>query len=346
MRVLAVTHSLGSNGAAWCLARLLVAVKESGGAADVVYSGNELLVPYLRDHGVGIITQAQTGSYDVAVVNTLLDHERVLQLSPALPVVFWVHEGVLTRDNLLGSATAWMQAFRASARLVFDTASQPEQVFKSFLDGVDDHRIQVVAPSPNITPGNALRQDRNYAGHQIVSVGSVYPRKRPADLVAAVLRMGDSERHCTLVGSVEHLALNGLEMQTALQHNPQLFTVTGEVTDAQKLQYLQAAQVFCSASGDETFGMAQVEAASLGLPLALSDLPCYQGIWQHGVNALLAPVGAVEVLCWNLLALTRDPALAQRLGQAAQKTSERFTQERFLRAMSDVLIQAAQDRPR
>lgn len=343
MRVLAVTHSLGANGAAWCLARLLVAVKASGGTADVMYSGNEMLVPYLRDHGVGIITQAQTSDYDVAVVNTLIDHARVLQLAPALPVVFWVHEGVITRNNMVGSAVEWMQAFKACTRLVFDTGAQPEQMFKSFLDGVDTHRIQVVAPTPNVAADLATLPPKNYGGNRIVSVGSVYPRKRPADLVAAVIRMGDSERHCTLVGSVEHIALNGSAMRTALQDNPQLFTVTGEVSDAQKLQHLLAADVFCSASGDETFGMAQVEAASLGLPLALSDLPCYAGIWEHGVNALLAPVGAVDVLSWNLLALTRDPVLAQRLGQAAQKTAARFTQERFLRAMSDVLVQAIQD---
>lgn len=343
MRVLAVTHSLAPNGAAWCLAYLLVAVKAAGGTADVVYSGNELLVPYLKEHGIGIIDQAQTAQYDVAVVNTLIDHARVLQLAPALPVVFWVHEGVLTRDNMLGSAPAWMQAFRASSRLVFDSPSQPEQVYQSFLDGVAAHRIQVVATAPKVPSDAATLPQRSYVGKRIVSVGSVYPRKRPADLVAAVLRMGDAQAHCTLVGSTEHLALNGPDMQAALQSNAGQFRLVGEVSDTQVIQQLLEADVFCSASGDESFGMAQVQAASVGLPLALSDLPCYHGIWQHGVNALLAPVGAVDVLSWNLLALTSDPALAQRLGQAAQKTAARFSQQRFLRAMSDVLVQAIED---
>jgi glycosyltransferase involved in cell wall biosynthesis len=119
--------------------------------------------------------------------------------------------------------------------------------------------------------------------------------------------------------------------------------LAGEVSDENKLQHLRVADVFCSASGDETFGMAQVEAASMGLPLALSDLPCYEGIWQHGVNALLSPVGAIDCLSWNLKALTQDPQLAFRLGKAAQKTAERFTLASFLRNMSDALIQAIQD---
>lgn len=343
MRVLAITHSLGSNGAAWCLARLLVAVRAAGGVADVVYHGDEMLVPYLRDHGVGIVASAHTQAYDVAVVNTLVDHARVLQLASSIPVVFWVHEGAMARDNSLATAAEWMQAFRASSRLVFDTPSQPQQVFKSFLDGVDAHRIEVVAPAGNLPDYGATQTPRSVQGKRIVSVGSVYPRKRPWDLVQAVLRMGDPQAHCTLVGSVAHVALNGEAMQEALQSHPAQFTITGEVSDADKLQYLLQSDVFCSASADETFGMAQVEAASLGLPLVLSDLPCYEGIWRHGVNALLSPVGAVDVMSWNLLALTRDPGLARRLAQAGQSVASRFSQDRMVQSMQDVLLQAARD---
>jgi glycosyltransferase involved in cell wall biosynthesis len=343
MRVLAVTHSLGANGAALCLCRVLIAIKAAGGSADVVYSGNERLASYLRDHGVGIIEQAQTSQYDVALVNTLIDHHRVAQLAPALPVVFWVHEGPSTRDNGMGSAPGWMQAFRLSSRLVFDTDWQPRTVFKSFLDGVAPHRVLTVAPFGHIPPEARGELHPKPAGRRIVALGSVYPRKRPADLVAAVLRLGDPQAHCTLVGNLDYLHLNGQAMLDAIAQHPQRVTLAGEVTDEQKLQLLREAHVFCSASGDETFGMAPVEAASMGLPLALSDLPCYEGIWQHGVNALLAPVGAVDCLSWNLKALTQDPQLAARLGQAAQKTAGRFTLDRFLRNMSDALVQAIQD---
>jgi glycosyltransferase involved in cell wall biosynthesis len=343
MRVLAVTHSLGANGAAWCLCRVLVAIKAAGGTADVLYSGNELLAQYLRDHGVGILEQAQASDYDVAVVNTLIDHQRVLQLAPVMPVLFWVHEGSSTVQNGLAQAPGWMQAFRQSSRLVFDTAWQAESVFKSFLEGVPAHRILQVAPAGNSAAQTDVGPRPAEGGRRIVALGSVYPRKRPFDLVQAVMRMGDALAHCTLVGNLDHVQLNGQAMLDTIAQNPQRFTLAGEVTDAQKQQHLQQSDVFCSASGDETFGMAQMEAAALGLPLALSDLPCYAGIWQHGVNALLSPVGAVDCLSWNLVALTQDAALAARLGQAAQATAARFGTERFLRQMSDALVQTIQD---
>lgn len=344
MRVLAVTHSLGSNGAALCLARVLIAIKQAGGSADVLYSGNQFLAQQLRDHGVGVIDQAEAANYDVALVNTLIDHRRVSELAALLPVLFWVHEGQSTRDNDLGSAPGWSQAFRLSSRLVFDTPWQSQSVFKSFLDGVAAHRVLHVEPSGALPDELMKTQRSERSTRQIVSVGSVYPRKRPADIIQAVLRMSEPEAHCTLVGNLDYLSMNGPAMTDAIASNPHLFTLTGELLDEnQKNQYLRDASVYCSASGDETFGMAAVEAASMGLPLALSDLPCYQGIWQHGVNALLAPVGAVDCLSWNLKALLNDPALAHRISLAGRQTAARFTLDRFLRGMSDALLQTIQD---
>jgi glycosyltransferase involved in cell wall biosynthesis len=344
MRVLAVTHSLGANGAAVCLCRVLIAIKAAGGSADVIYSGNEVLAQTLRDHGVGVIEQAQTSHYDVALVNTLMDHRRVIELAPALPVVFWVHEGTSGRDGSLNAAPGWIQAFRLSSRLVFVNTPQSQAVFKSFLDSVEPHRVLHVAPAVRIA--SDLRGERvlHKTCSNIISVGSVYPRKRPADLVAAVVRMALPDVRCTFLGNLDYLHLNGPAMQEALARQPQVFTLAGEVMDeSQKIRYLRTADVFCSTSGDESFPMTPVEAASMGLPLALSDLPCYKGVWQHGVNALLAPVGSVDCISWNLMALTHDPDLARRLGQAAQRTAERFTMERFLNAMFNALTQAIQD---
>jgi glycosyltransferase involved in cell wall biosynthesis len=341
MRVLAVTHSLGSNGAAWVLFHLLKAIKSAGGSVDVLYSGEELLVPLFKDAGIRIIDRAQTAEYDVALVNTLPDHARVAELAAALPVLFWVHEGVAGRDNGLAEATEWIRAFRHSSRIVFDCQWQYDTVFKSFLGAIESHRISHVSPAFIAPPPGHAESVRNPAS--IISLGTLYPRKRPADLVEAVVRLNTPNVHCTLVGDHSSLDSNGPRMSQLLAENHSLFTLTGEVFDPKKGELLRHAGVFCSASGDETFNMAAMEAATLRLPLALTDLPCYEGIWQHGINALLSPVGAIDCLSWNLKALTSDPALADRLGQAAQRTAARFTMDRFLKSMSNVLIEAIQD---
>jgi hypothetical protein len=84
MGVLAVTHGLSANGAAWCLCRLAVAITEAGGQCDVLHHGGESLAEYLREHGVTVVDHVNSGDYDVALVNTLLDHRRVVQLAAAI----------------------------------------------------------------------------------------------------------------------------------------------------------------------------------------------------------------------------------------------------------------------
>lgn len=344
MRILAVTHSLGTNGAALALVQALIAHRQAGGSVDVLHPGNEALAALLRPHGIRFVNEAVLANYDLAIVNTLIDHERVIGIAPLLPVLFWVHEGTSSRDNGLNHAVGWIRAFRASARIVFYTPWQSEVVFKSFLEGVEPHRIMHVAGAGAIPVERQGRRSTAYNPRGIVALGSVYPRKRPADLVEAVQRLADPRVLCTLVGNTEHLALNGPAMSAALAAHPQRFKLAGEVVDeASKVQLLRDAAVFCSASMDETFGIAAVEGASLGLPLAITDLPCYRGMWQHGINALLAPVGAVDCLSWNLRALLNDAPLAARIAAAGQATAMRYTEERFQRAITEAMVQAVQD---
>jgi hypothetical protein len=64
-------------------------------------------------------------------------------------------------------------------------------------------------------------------------------------------------------------------------------------------------------SDDDSLGIAPIEAVSYGVPVILSDMPCCAGIWRHGVNALLYPVG------WNRLVIAdadRQPATARAAG--------------------------------
>lgn len=343
MRVLAVTHSLGSNGAAICLHQVLVAIKASGGSVDVLYDGNEWFAQSLRDLGIRILSSAQTADYDVALVNTIADYAKVAQLAVALPVVFWVHEGVTALNDKL-AMTHWHRAFSESSRLIFQTPWQSQIVFSSFLHEVEHHRIVHIPPCAYLQPQSKnSRPFDNRGDNRIISVGSIYPRKRPQDLALAVARMEIANVHCTMVGSLEWAQHNDPCLQDSLAQWPARFTLQGEAFDEDLARQFRNADVFCSTSGDETFGTAQLEAAAFGLPLALSDLPCYEGIWRHGVNALLAPVGAVDCIAWNLTALCRDEKLAQRIALEGQKTAARFTREKFLRSMSEVLVQAILD---
>ena len=80
----------------------------------------------------------------------------------------------------------------------------------------------------------------------------------------------------------------------------------------------RSADVFALPSADESMPIAPIEAAWHGVPVVLSDLECYDGVWKHGVNALLHPVGEVELLAWYLRMLIASPAMGQKLAKAAR----------------------------
>ena len=349
MRILATTHSLGLNGAALCLFDFLCAIQDAGGRADVLYRGDEPLKQALLERGIGVAEQLALQDYDLALVNTLLDHGNVLEIARALPVLFWVHEGLTLLQTHVHLAPAWTQAFSASSRVVFQSRWQAEQVFKPFLDGVAPHRIERVAPAvsePIRTAGPVLVSPLlpGQPG-QILSIGGVYPRKRTGDLVRAVIDLARQglDLHCMLVGSLAWLDQNEPHMLEQLRTHAGLFTLTGELPRKQVAACLRQAHVYCSASGDESFSMAVLDAAATGLPLALTDLPGTRDTWLHGVNALLAPPGAVDCLAWNLRALLQDRRLAARLGAQAAATARRFGHDAFLQRMTTVALQAIAD---
>lgn len=342
MRVLASTSSLGMNGAALYMLDVLIWLRRNGAQVTVVYDGHEPLKERLLTEGVVFTaSNIHPQDYDVALINTLNDAPKVSMLAPHMPVVFWIHEGISVLSEP-GVIPVWRKALCESSRVVFAADWQARSVYQSFLQQTQSHRICVVHPGvKSFEP--AGRPSRDTQPHVLFS-GGVYQRKRPADLVSAVLCMTDLPVKCTLAGSLSFIASNGPEFTNMITLRPDLIGVEGEVTSDEHMQDLYAqANLFCLPSSDECFPRAILEAAAAGLPLALTDLPCHEGIWEHGINALLSPVGAVDLLHWNLRALATDAPLAQRLRTAATAVAQRHTMQAFIKNMVACLEDAIRD---
>jgi glycosyltransferase involved in cell wall biosynthesis len=349
MRILAVTHSLQTNGAAYALVRLLVALRQAGASVSVLHTENHSLCEPLRAHGIEIISDCHADNFDVAIVNTMIDFPWVLQIAPHLPVLLWVHEGM----SLLGGLSqheVWNHAFRQSSRIVFYTPWQPEQVFRSVMYGVQEHRIRFVPMGVPQRP-TQMPAPLRVGNRVVIGIGSIHPRKRPEDLLQAVLANADIGMQVKLLGNYEWVAQNNPVLMGLLRDHPHALTLVGEspasadMLDSSFVNgHMESCGIYASASADETFGIANLEAAAWGLPPAVSKLPCYEGIWKHGVNALMHPVGAADCLAWNLRALALDAGLNQRIAAAAMQTARRFGMDRFISSMTDVLQECITDR--
>ena len=152
--------------------------------------------------------------------------------------------------------------------------------------------------------------------------------KDQAEAVCSYLKRNDVE--CVFVGPTENIDTIGSEHVEKIKAHPELFKLAGQVDRLRGLEILAGADAFCLPSGDESQPIAPLEAATLGVPCVLTDLPPYFGIWSHGRNCLLHPVGDTALLRWNLTALLDDAKIRARLIEGARGLLDRFTIGSFL----------------
>jgi glycosyltransferase involved in cell wall biosynthesis len=350
MRILLVTHSYGLNGAAILLrdaARHWVQNKHW--QVDALMSEDEMAL-YGQDLiNMGITPKqtvsGQAGEYDVALVNTLLDIEFVAQLAPAMPVVLWIHEGNTLLFNWNIPVSSLTRGFAQCSRIICQTTWQSEQVFKTFLHHLPAQRVQQI-PSGVETTDVAFKTSHALGQPiKLITVGTVYPRKRQMDLVQVVDKL--ATRHvieCWVVGDTSQAG----EWQTRIQAdtaNPNAnIKWLGAIQDRARVNdLLLQADIACFPSGDESHPLALLEAGVCALPIVASNLPPYSHIgWTHGKNCLLYPTGDLGQLEAQIERLIQDTGLRSRLGNNARHmVLNKYGKQKFFTNMTHLMASFA-----
>jgi len=326
MKVLVATHSYSGNGAAVMLLAIIEHwVKDLGWTVDVLLDLDAEVPDELVQTGACVFNTADPRSYDFALVNTLISGHYVDQLAPHVRTVFWVHEGDTV---LLGSSATpakWRSLFQQPWKNVFQTRWQSESVFATFLLRVPPERIACVRNGLPALPTNLVPAANPSGKKRIVFLGGVYGRKRPQDLVDAVIALGRNDVECIFVGPTEQIETIGHDHVEKIRARPDLFKLAGQLGRTDGLAVLASADIFCLPSGDESQPIAPLEAATLGVPCVLTDLAPYAAIWRHGENCLMQPVGDSALLRWNLEALLGDTTIRARLVDNAKALAGRFS---------------------
>ncbi len=153
----------------------------------------------------------------------------------------------------------------------------------------------------------------------VMAASKLTKGKRVADLIAACGRLAP--------GAALLIAGEGAE-RSRLEALAQAQGVTARFCGFVNIDALPAfyaaADVFAHAGEVEQYGMVVLEAAILGLPLALSDQTGAVGpssIARPGENAIVFPVGDVGAIA-QALAQTRDPARRARMAAASLAISQ------------------------
>ncbi len=339
MRVVFSIHELALNGAVTALLQQVRHMRARGDSVTIATppltgAAAALEAPF-RETGAEIVNTLSVDQHDVAVGCTVFAAEVLEQLAGRMPTVWWIHEGRAGLHAVIGRPPA-MQTLMRVGKLIFPSRGVVERIWTPLLANLPPGRVEVIPPSVAPPPhGEAVARQPGRA--RVVCVGTLYPRKRQVDLVRAVSMLHGAPLECVLIG--DHVALDP-PADELIRADPARFVLTGGLQPEAVQAWYRSSDVFCLPSADECMPIAPLEAASHGVPVVLADLDCYDGVWRHGLNALIHPVGDVEMLAWYLRMLIESSSLRARLTAAGRVVARRFSEQRVT-ALFDAALHEA-----
>lgn len=346
MKILIATHSYGLNGAAILLrAAAQHWVQQKQWQVDALMSVEDIADYGPALNGVGIKTKTVVGDqineYDVALVNTLLDIELVGKLNTSMPVVLWAHEGNTLLFNWNIPLSNLTHNFSKCSQIIFQTAWQSEHVFKSFIDHFPAQRIH------HIPSGVQIEDVPHKISHalsgtiKLITIGSVYQRKRQMDLINVVDKLALRYRiECLVVGDYSQANDWLPRIKNDLENPKATVKWLGGINERNKInELLLTADIACFPSGDESHPLALLEAAVCAVPMVISKLPPYSHIgWSQGKNCLMHTTGNLMELEQKIERLIENEALRVRLANNARTMAvNKYSKEKFLQNMDKVL---------
>ncbi len=346
MKILLVTHSYGLNGAAMLLSDCAKYwVHEKKWQVDALMSEHEYTEHCQELSEIGITPKLSVsgvpGEYDVALVNTLLDIEFVEKLAPNMPVVLWVHEGNTLLFNWDISLSKLTQGFAKCEKIIFQTTWQSLHVFKTFIDHLPSQRIEIVPSGVEI---ENVPQKTDYELNnkiRIITVGTVYPRKRQMDLVCVVDKIATKYPvELVIVGDYSQAIGWEHRIKTDVSNQNGHVKWLGGIQDRDLLnQLLVQSDLACFTSSDESHPLSLLEASICAVPMIISNLPTYSHIgWANNKNCLTFETGNLGQLEEQIIKLILDKNTRKRIATNAQLFAKKnFSKLTLLKKMSAIL---------
>jgi glycosyltransferase involved in cell wall biosynthesis len=178
-------------------------------------------------------------------------------------------------------------------------------------------------------------------------LGNVIPRKRPNDFVNVIIKLQNLlPVQAQLIGSLNDTESLGQDFMSLARNPPEFISFLGELPRPHALYIVKNSDIYCHTSSDESFALAPLEAAALGVPVILADLPVYQFIgWRHQENCLLYPPGDDGSLAKCIRELHDNAQLRTLLAKRGNALVNLYSGEIFLNKITALMQSFAPSDP-
>lgn len=263
----------------------------------------------------------------IAAVARMLRVPYVLHLHGADYHVFWPQKGLLNR----------------AIRTLFTQAAQVVvlgSVWRDFVAAKAPGAAGRIAIVPNASAPPALVHRGGGDTVHILFLGRVGARKGVPQLGEALHRLKHLDTWRATIagdGAVELARKTAAELGIA-----ERVALPGWVGPQGVAELLASADILVLPSFAENLPVSVIEGMGSGLAVVTTPVGAVADIIQDGQSGLLVPPGDVEALTAALEKVVRDPALRQRLGEAAQAVHrERLHPTPFAEAICRIWTAAA-----
>ncbi|MGH6859569.1 MAG: glycosyltransferase family 4 protein [Phyllobacterium sp.] len=239
-------------------------------------------------------------------------------LSARLRLVALVHhplalEGALPEPIRARLEQLERRSLSYAKAVLVTSASTRDLLAKNY--GVPADKITVAVPGTD----RGIPARGKAGSPQIVSIGSIIPRKGHDVLVSALASITDLPWHCRIVGSRTMDAECDAALERQIEQNglSDRIALVGPVDDSRA--ELARSDIFALASRYEGYGMVFAEALSHGLPIVACRAGAVPEVVPEKAGILVAPDSPVA-FAEALRRLLVDPELKQRMAEASLRS--------------------------
>ena len=270
---------------------------------------------YYEKLGIPVLSHVVASDFDVALCNTLLASNFIVQNHQHVPTVWWIHEPQFGLLYLKRESVA-AEAFELATQIVFPTRWQAQTLYRPWLKGRTILCVPNGVDLPTSRPACPFENKERF--FNLVQLGTVERRKGQDLTIKAIRQLDDPGLRVFFVGAFRDKSI----LDVASTETQRLVEV-GSVQPESAAAYLHHCDALIFPTRDDLPSLAMMEAMWLGCCVISSDFGAIPELIEHGRTGLLFATGDSEAFAANIALIKRDAELRAHWGRMPPHRSVR-----------------------